>query len=133
MRNLFSLFVLLIIGISQVKPQGHYQSIMLYKTSYLGNGKDSLRFPLVFHIQKDSIIIKYEKAELGDFVVFKIEGNKCLYKQDSTVDRIVYNLLLTEKNLVKHPTLSILFIDNIEKYIDLIYEDGELRRFSIAN
>ncbi len=110
----------------------HYQTVVaqskcleevIYETSNLGDGKESLPFPLTFQFLKDSLKVfppTQKGQQPNNFMSFKILIKKCEWIKKITEGKSEYELLLTDNNIVKHARLNIV-IENGKGRITLLY------------
>ena len=107
----------------------------LYKTLFVGEKKDSMLFklPLQFIITSDSIMARAGDKTKNNFLAFRILGKECFWNEDFTKGKTVYKTMLYNSILEgnKYPTITVDFTDQENRYIEVFYENGMTRIFSI--
>ena len=109
--------------------------ISSYKTSSVGESKDSVAFklPLNFIITADSIVSSIDSKGRKPFLAFRILSKECKWNESFTEGKTTYKVMMHNIPDNKFPTVVIDFEDKTNKYIAVFYENGMKRFFSIAN
>ncbi len=127
----FILFVVLLLTFnSNLIAQLNCPKENLYKTNFIGDGEDSsrLKFPLVFNLTNDSVIIKYLTIN-REFAAFRVLSKTCNWNQDFSEGKSEYKLMLYDVAGNKYPTLTIIQNKNKSVYFELLWENKEKRIF----
>ena len=125
-------FLLFFFLLNSVKGQDKCSPQFLYKTKYLGEGKDNSRliFPLHFIITTDSLIVSIDINGKDQFLAFRIISKECFWNKDFSEGKSEYKLMLYDLRGNKYPTLNIIVDKKQPVYIELLYENAEKRVFT---
>jgi len=125
-------FLLFFFLLNFVKGQDKCPPQNIYKTKYLGDGKDSSRliFTLYFIISADSLIVSVDVKGKDQFLTFRIMTKACFWNKDFSEGKSEYKLLLYDISGNKYPTLNIVADKKQPMYIELLYENGQKRVFT---
>jgi hypothetical protein len=104
----------------------------VYITDSIGNYEDQIPERLKFVFLKDSLHI-YADSDNLCLLSFTILGNECILNKDSSIQKIVFHLLMNEDFVKKMPTLNIIYSNREPQYFELLYPDSEIRIFTIMN
>ncbi|HEY0039365.1 MAG TPA: hypothetical protein VGB71_01820 [Flavisolibacter sp.] len=117
---------------SGLQAQNSCRQEAVYRTSSVGNGKESFPLALMFFIKSDTLRIANNErsAKASDNVPFLITEKICSWNADYSEGKSFFKLLLTEKGEVKRPTLAIEINEKKGKII-LQYENAEPRVFEM--
>lgn len=126
------LLICLCLVASDLQAQSSCQDEVVYKTSSVGDGQESLPFALMFFIKGDTLRIANNEAsaKASDNVPFLITEKTCSWNSSFTEGKAFYKLSLQNKGEVKYPTLSI-EIKEKKGRIVLQYEHSERRVFEM--
>ncbi|MBR2647485.1 MAG: hypothetical protein IKD55_01480 [Sediminibacterium sp.] len=118
---------------SDLLAQNSCQEEVVYKTSSVGNGKESLPFALMFFIKSDTLRIANNEAsaKASENVPYLILAKTCKWNTSFTEGEAFYKLLLRDKDEVKYPTLSI-EIKEKKGRIVLQYQNSEPKVFEMV-
>lgn len=105
----------------------------VYKTDSMGEENEMIEFPLNFLIKSDSIFISFDAKGKNTFASYEILDKKCNWNENFSIGSTVYKLIISDKGVLKHPTLTIKFESLTKKCIELLYENSEARIFSIKD
>src|SRR3982750_1075267 len=102
------LFIALVVT-CKLSAQSSCQEEVIYKSSSVGNGKESLPFPLIFFITTDTLRIADNEvsAKASENVPYLITEKTCNWNDSHTEGKAFYKLTLNDRGEVLHPTLSI--------------------------
>jgi phosphoribosylformylglycinamidine (FGAM) synthase-like amidotransferase family enzyme len=132
----YTLTVLLLICLSlltsDLLAQNSCQDQVFYRTSSVGNGKESLPFALMFFIKSDTLRIANNEssAKASDNVPYLITEKTCSWNTFFTEGKAFYKLSLSDKGKVMYPTLTV-EIKEKKGRIVLQYENSEPRVFEM--
>jgi len=131
MKRVISFLVFFFL-LNLVKGQDKCPPQFLYKTKYLGDGKNSSRliFPLYFIIIADSLIVSIDANGKDQFLAFRIISKECFWNDDFSEGKSQYKLMLYDVGGNKYPTLNFIIDKNQPLYIELLYENAEKRVFT---
>jgi hypothetical protein len=126
-----TLSILLLLS-SELFAQINCQNEVVYKTSSIGNGKESLPFSLMFFIKSDTLRIANNElsAKTSDNVPYLIREKTCNWNTSFTEGKAFYKLSISDNNEVKYPTLTIEIKQKKGKIV-LQYENSEPRVFEM--
>ena len=125
-------FLLFFFLLNLVKGQDKCPLQHLYKTQYLGEGKDNSRliFPLYFIISADSLIVSIDANGKDQFLAFRIISKACFWNENFSEGKSEFKLMLYDIRGNKYPTLNIIADKKQPLYIELLYENSEKRVFT---
>ncbi|RYZ20417.1 MAG: hypothetical protein EOO10_23270 [Chitinophagaceae bacterium] len=129
----FILLIWLSLLTSDLLAQNSCQDEVVYKTSSVGNGKESLPFALMFFIKIDTLQIANNEslAKASDNIPYLIIEKTCNWNTSFTAGKAIYKLSLRDKGEVKYPTLSIEIKEKKGKIV-LQYQNSEPRVFEMV-
>jgi phosphoribosylformylglycinamidine (FGAM) synthase-like amidotransferase family enzyme len=127
------LLICLLLVKSNLWAQNSCPEEAIYKTSRMGNGKESLPFTLIFYIKNDTLRIadNESSAKESDNVSYLIIEKTCNWNTSFTEGKAFYKLLLRDNGDIKYPTLSI-EIKQRQGRIVLQYQNSEPRVFEMV-
>jgi hypothetical protein len=134
LKYIVVIFFLAVVFPDKVSAQSKCQDSISYQTINLGNGKESIPFPLTFQFTKDTLDVftsSISGVRLKNFIKFKIVRKTCNWVSDYTEGKSEYDLILVNHISLMEAKLTII-VGNGKGEITLNYTDSnEPRVFEI--
>jgi hypothetical protein len=128
------LIIIIVLNSKETIAQINCRDSVIYQTITLGNGEESLPFPLTFQFSKDSLIVSPFSSKgkiLENFLEFKILNKKCAWTESFVEGESEYELLSTDKQKDKLSKLNIIVREGKGKITLLYAGNNESRVFEM--
>jgi hypothetical protein len=126
MKSVIAILLFSIIAIKAIKVHAQCLKDSVFVTDSIGTYTDKMPLRMVVYIKNDSIII-------APVMMFKILSKlKCEWNNTFTEGITSYKALPAGSNgTPTFPTINIVYKNNGQKYIEILYDKGEARVLSI--